>query len=105
MFALTEEATRPESMTVRSGYMERIPDDVLDAVIDATTQLRPAGGLVELRALGGAMARVPADATAFSHRDKRYMTVIVGLNDSRDWAERSWDHVRPFAQGAVYELS
>jgi hypothetical protein len=42
MFALTEEATRPESMTVRSGYMERIPDDVLDAVIDAATQLRPA---------------------------------------------------------------
>jgi FAD/FMN-containing dehydrogenase len=100
MFALTEDATRPVPMAVRSGYMERVPDDMLDAVIDAAGQLQPSGGLMELRALGGAMARVPADATAFSHRDKRYMTVVVGLSGSREWTEQLWGQVRPYAQGA-----
>jgi FAD/FMN-containing dehydrogenase len=29
--------------------------------------------------LGGAMARVPADATAFAHRDRRIMTNVAAL--------------------------
>jgi FAD/FMN-containing dehydrogenase len=33
----------------------------------------------QLRALGGAMARVPADATAFAHRDRRLMVNIAAM--------------------------
>jgi FAD/FMN-containing dehydrogenase len=35
--------------------------------------------VVQIRALGGAMARVPGNATAFSHRDRRFMVNIAAL--------------------------
>ena len=34
---------------------------------------------VQLRVLGGAMARVPADATAFAHRDRTIMANVVSM--------------------------
>jgi Berberine and berberine like len=37
------------------------------------------GRVVQLRVLGGAMARVPADATAFAHRDARMIGNIVSM--------------------------
>jgi hypothetical protein len=41
---------------------------------------------VQLRVLGGAMARVPNDATAFAHRDRRIMANVAALYE--DPAER-----------------
>jgi hypothetical protein len=35
--------------------------------------------VAQLRVLGGAMARVPADATAFAHRGRRIMAVISAV--------------------------
>lgn len=37
--------------------------------------------VVQLRALGGAMARIPADATAFAHRDRRIMVNVAAFID------------------------
>jgi FAD/FMN-containing dehydrogenase len=34
---------------------------------------------VQLRALGGAMARVSNDATAFAHRDRRFMLNVAAM--------------------------
>jgi hypothetical protein len=34
---------------------------------------------VQLRILGGAMARVPADATAFAHRDRRILAMAGAM--------------------------
>jgi hypothetical protein len=38
--------------------------------------------VAQLRVLGGAMARVPADATAFAHRDRRLMVTAAAMVDS-----------------------
>jgi hypothetical protein len=35
--------------------------------------------VVQLRVLGGAMARIPADATAFAHRERRIMGNVVAF--------------------------
>jgi hypothetical protein len=40
--------------------------------------------VTQLRMLGGAMARVPADATAFAHRDKRLMVNLAALYPNPD---------------------
>ena len=37
--------------------------------------------VVQLRPLGGAMARVPADATAFAHRDRRILANVAAFYD------------------------
>jgi hypothetical protein len=39
---------------------------------------------VQLRMLGGAMARVPADATAFAHRQAKIMAVVVNFFEGPD---------------------
>jgi hypothetical protein len=39
---------------------------------------------VQLRALGGAMARVPADATAFAHRDRAIMGNVAAFYSGPD---------------------
>ena len=48
--------------------------------------------VVQIRALGGAMARVPAEATAFAHRRHSLMTnvaAILGQPDDRP-AQEEW---------------
>jgi FAD/FMN-containing dehydrogenase len=49
--------------------------DLATAVADLFTTDRAA---ISLRSLGGAMARVPADATAFAHRDASVM-IVAGM--------------------------
>ena len=40
--------------------------------------------VAQLRVLGGAMARVPVDATAFAHRDSRIMVNVASFYDGPD---------------------
>jgi FAD/FMN-containing dehydrogenase len=53
---------------------------MLDAINASDASLRG----VQLRVLGGAMARVPSDATAFAHRTARIMAVVVNFYDGPD---------------------
>ncbi|HSJ49836.1 MAG TPA: FAD-binding oxidoreductase [Actinomycetota bacterium] len=50
--------------------------------------------VTQLRVLGGAMARVPNDATAFAHRHRPLMATVAALYERPEEAEarRSWVH-------------
>jgi len=59
--------------------------------------------------LGGAVARVPADATAFAHRDATWLAWTIGVWEPEEdaaphesWVARMRDAVRPFAGPGVY---
>ena len=58
--------------------------------------------MVQLRVLGGAMARVPADATAFAHRDAAVMALIITPFDdpASEPAQRAWTEALHEALGA-----
>ena len=45
------------------------------------------------------MARVPADATAFAHRNRPYMLTVEGNNEESGAPERVWRDVSPYTQG------
>jgi FAD/FMN-containing dehydrogenase len=47
---------------------------------------------VQLRVLGGAMARVPSDATAFAHRDGRIMANVAAMYERPEQrpAQQAW---------------
>ena len=56
--------------------------------------------VVQLRVLGGAMARVPAEATAFAHRDRRVMVNVAAMHERPEERSRSpglGDEPRPRA--------
>ncbi|MBV9169830.1 MAG: FAD-binding oxidoreductase [Chloroflexi bacterium] len=107
LFALTQEATHPQPHAVRSGYVDAFDDALIDGLLEGAERIPAPTGIVQLRALGGAMARVPAEATAFAHRDKPYLATIVGgavdpsdADRQREWTEDLWNNVlRPRAAG------
>jgi hypothetical protein len=67
------------------------------------------GSFLVLRALGGAIADVGPDESAFAHRAARFNASFDGTwtdpaDDARviDWVRRSWRALEPFANGGVY---
>lgn len=71
---------------LRSKFIDRVDERtaqiMLDHVHASTAMLR----IAEFRVLGGAMARVPAEATAFAHRSSRIMASFIVQYENRDEA-------------------
>jgi FAD/FMN-containing dehydrogenase len=62
----------------------RQAETLLERIGESTAML----AACEIRVLGGAMARVPADATAFAHRRSRVMINVAAMYDAST-SERS----------------
>ena len=65
--------------------------------------------MVIIDQFGGAVARVPNDATAFGHRDAAYDLIIAAIWSEPgeqeahiDWARRFLDAMQPYSTGDVY---
>jgi FAD/FMN-containing dehydrogenase len=73
-----EEAQHPEGIRLfsRNILVRALDDAVIAAIADLHASPGPKG--VAIRSLGGAFGRVPADATAFAHRDAEAM-VVAGI--------------------------
>jgi FAD/FMN-containing dehydrogenase len=55
-------------------------------------------GVAQLRVLGGAIERVPNDATAYAHRDRKIMVNIAALYERADEAETHLPWIRGFVE-------
>jgi FAD/FMN-containing dehydrogenase len=60
-------------------FVDRIDADVADEIMTWLKDSDASMRVAQLRVLGGAMARVPSDATAFAHRDSRVMVNIAAF--------------------------
>jgi FAD/FMN-containing dehydrogenase len=87
--------------------------ELSDGAIDAFTSNPPTGLELPTQMIifrhGGAVARVPEDATAFSNRDTPYMFHPIGAwpDPARDeahleWVRRSSEAMAPYTTGGVY---
>jgi FAD/FMN-containing dehydrogenase len=107
MFQLTAEGAVPHPLAVRSGYLTGLDEGAIEAILEGSAAMPVPAGMIQLRALGGAMARVPAQASAFGHRDKPYLAMVLGiaprlevLEAQRAWATESWDALRAYREGS-----
>jgi FAD/FMN-containing dehydrogenase len=65
----------------RNMFMDFIDRQVAATILDFLTSCRANMAVAQLRVLGGAMARVPMDATAFAHRNSKIMVNVAALYD------------------------
>jgi len=102
MYAGPEQDRSPEAVA-RTMLMSKVDRTDADAIMDALGSAKAAMSVAQLRVLGGAMARVPADATAFAHREARLMTNVAAIygqpEDREPAAEWVADLARELWQG------
>ena len=93
----------------KSHDFNDLSDAATGVVLDAVSNLPTPECEVFLAHIGGAMARVPADATPFPNRDAHFiMNVHTRWRDKAQdqacvaWARRLFEATAPFASGSVY---
>lgn len=94
IYAFTEEgAAALHGAELRSMFSQDLSDAAIDALIEGVRNSTAPMSMVQLRGLGGALARVDTGATAFAHRDARVLTLIVSIwHDAQEdsTAHRRW---------------
>jgi FAD/FMN-containing dehydrogenase len=63
----------------RTMFVDAVDHDVVSTILDRIQTSDAMMAVTQLRVLGGAMARVPAEATAFAHRDRRLMITVAAV--------------------------
>jgi FAD/FMN-containing dehydrogenase len=76
--------------SARSLFLDRFDRAAAEAVVEHLRASTAPMAVAQLRVLGGAMARVPAEATAFAHRDRRFMAAVGCVYE--DAADRPVHH-------------
>jgi FAD/FMN-containing dehydrogenase len=77
IYQMVAEAEKRGYGSHRSRFLNAIDDADVEAILGAMAAPSSPAAMVQIRALGGAMARVPSDATAFAHRDAPIMMIII----------------------------
>jgi FAD/FMN-containing dehydrogenase len=76
-------------------FVDEVDLESAGSIIEHLRQTKAPIAVAQLRVLGGAMARVADDATAFAHRQRRIMVSVGVVYDDagegdmhRDWVDR-----------------
>jgi hypothetical protein len=101
-----DESYRPKAVAT-TMFVERIDLDVAREIMRHLEASDAEMRVAQLRVLGGAMARVPADATAFAHRTSRIMVNLAAFFEGPEdrairqaWVDEFADAIRQDDHGA-----
>jgi FAD/FMN-containing dehydrogenase len=93
----------------KSQYLDELSDAAIDVIADRARNRPQPLTLVNTFHMGGAIARVDPEATAFSERSAPYMVSIDGMwddpahdADTIAWVRSTWEAVKEFGNGGVY---
>ena len=96
----------------KSNFLRALDDDAINTIVGQFEQVPSPTSSMVIEAFGGAMSRVPDDATAFNHRHMPFNLLIIGIwpdpddNDAHvRWVRSFWDAMQPFSSGAVYVVT
>jgi FAD/FMN-containing dehydrogenase len=76
-------------VAARTMFVDTVDRPVAETIVDRLENATATMAVTQIRVLGGAMARVPADATAFAHRKSRIMVNVAAMYERpKERAER-----------------
>jgi len=99
IYQLTRDAETPAPGFFRGTYLPSIEGPIADELIAHMEHAVSPLAFTQLRFLGGAMADVPADATAFGHRDANVLALIINVYIDGDpatheaWSESFFESI------------
>ncbi len=70
--------------TTRTMFIDKVDRGVADMIVEHLGASTAPMRVAQIRVLGGAMARVPAEATAFAHRRSRMMVNVAAICERPD---------------------
>lgn len=107
--------TRPGLHLARSEFFDgELPDTAIESLVDclAAGSVTDQSRDLEFIPWGGAVARVPPQATAFVHRRSRFILKHTAWamrrardelrQDAQRWVDRSWAISHPWGSGLIY---
>jgi FAD/FMN-containing dehydrogenase len=83
VFLPEEEGYHPTAVA-RTMFVDTIDRGVAETIVEYLEASDATMRVAQLRVLGGAMARVPAEATAFAHRKSRMMVNVAAFYDGTE---------------------
>jgi FAD/FMN-containing dehydrogenase len=86
--------------TSRTMFIDKVDRAVADTIVERLGSTDAMMRVAQIRVLGGAMARVPVDATAFAHRRSRIMVNVAALYERPEQAAA----YEPWVNGFVAAL-
>jgi FAD/FMN-containing dehydrogenase len=93
----------------KSHFLDEMSDAAIATVLERAA-LRPTPeSVIYIRALGGAIARLGADVTAYAHRSASFNLSVDAIwsdpaldETAIAWARSTWDALRPHSTGGIY---
>ena len=99
-------APRVTGTYLRGGFLAEMPSSLIKLMVDGMEPDDRRSTIVLIQQAGGAISRVPVNATAFPHRYAQWnMMNIVGWNPDQDatphksWLKRYSNTITPFTNG------
>jgi FAD/FMN-containing dehydrogenase len=106
IYQLTEEGSQRAPITVQSVFLDELSDAAIAEIVARGATAPSPMAMTQVRVLGGAVARVPADATAYAFRDRRILvanlTMYMDLADqeaAEAWTREFTDALRDGSRG------
>lgn len=84
IYNLNQIEAGPAQEVVRSFFLDRIDLRMAELIIEHLQATTAPMAVTQLRVLGGAMARIPVEATAFAHRKCRFMVAIGAVYENAE---------------------
>jgi FAD/FMN-containing dehydrogenase len=106
IYDFSAEGGKPAPGVIRSLFLDELDDVVADEIVERMSAPSSPLAMTQIRVLGGAMSRVPADATAFAHRDANVMVALMSIFEDpaelpahEAWTVDFFAALRPKARG------
>jgi len=94
---------------MKSHFADELTDEAIETLVAWDARRPNPLSLIAIRTLGGAVARVSADDSAYPHRSATYNVSVDAFWDDPSldetaigWARGTWGAWKPFSTGGVY---